>query len=369
MAWTTPDLKQIITNLTRSAATEMPGADAALARNNLRPVAKIFAGGLDGLYRYADWIFRQIFVASADGEILDRHGAEMKPPVPRKLASAAGGHLAFTSTALHYIEPGAIFVRADGVRYKIVDGGTISDAAVTFLEVVAEGLGEEGNALPDVVLTPVIARPGVSLIAVSEAGLTGGDSIEDDAAYRRRLLFAKSFPDHAGALPDYVRYATAVAGCTRCFVATGLLGRSTVTLYPLFEKTSPSGLPLPSDLLRVREKVAEHQPGAARVYVVAATAYPVNVTVSGLSPNTPAVRRAVEEELAALFRRNARVSGAMNAHPSMPFLATPAVMRRSWLGEAVSIAAGEEYHAITVPAADVVVPAGAMAVLGSVTFV
>jgi len=44
-------------------------------------------------------------------------------------------------------------------------------------------------------------------------------------------------------------------------------------------------------------------------------------------------------------------------------------IRRSWIWEAVSVAAGEDSHAITAPAGDVAHGTGEIAVLGVITYV
>ncbi len=367
MPYDVPSDQQLVTDLTRAAGLDMPGSDAALRRNNLKPTVKIMAGGLSGLYGYAQWIFRQIFVSSADGENLDRHGAQMKPAVPRKLASAASGLVTVTASAASGLSAGDVLTRMDGVSYSVDVGGALPMGVPVDMAVTALSSGAAGNAAPLVQMTS--ANGLVASAVVASGGVSGGADIEQDEPYRRRLIFSNTFPEHAGAAPDYVRYATSVPGCTRCFVARGVLGRSTVTLYPMFDLTNVNGIPTPVDLARVAARVALNQPGAARVFVAAPSVTPINVTISDLSPGTPAVKRAVQDELIAMVRRNARVAGNLSPHPSMPFLATPVSLQPSWIWEAVSLASGEQSHTVVSPTLPVVVPPGSLPVLNSVTFV
>ena len=73
-----------------------------------------------------------------------------------------------------------------------------------------------------------------------------------------------------------------------------------------------------------------------------------------LVTDTPAVRAAVQAELEDLFGR----------------LATPmgTTLYRSNISEAISLATGETAHVLSVPAGDVVIPVGSVAVLGPVTW-
>jgi len=89
--WTTPTLQDITTEVIRGFNASISGADAALARNNLYPVAKVFSGHLHELHGAFDYAVRQRFVLTCDDDFLDRHGAEMKPAVPRKPPSPAQG--------------------------------------------------------------------------------------------------------------------------------------------------------------------------------------------------------------------------------------------------------------------------------------
>ncbi|MFN8993537.1 MAG: baseplate J/gp47 family protein, partial [Pseudomonadota bacterium] len=115
--WTTPTLQQVTTDVIRGFNAGLTGADAALARNNLFPVAKVLAGHLHELHGAFDVAVRQRFVLTCDDDFLDRHGAEMKPPVPRKPASPATGFLTVTSTGAASVAGGAVFTRSDGARF------------------------------------------------------------------------------------------------------------------------------------------------------------------------------------------------------------------------------------------------------------
>jgi uncharacterized phage protein gp47/JayE len=92
----------------------------------------------------------------------------------------------------------------------------------------------------------------------------------------------------------------------------------------------------------------------ADLTVFAPTPLAVDITIADLVPDTAKVRAAIELELADLFRRESDLG---------------AVLPRSKIWEAVSLATGENSHAIQAPAADVAPAAAELPVLGVVSYV
>ncbi|UNJ22060.1 baseplate protein [Microcystis phage vB_MweS-yong2] len=369
MAWRTPTLQEVVTDAVRGLNAAMPGADAALARNNLNPVAKILAGGLHAVHNFAAWAADQRFVLTCDAEQLDRHGAEMKPAVPRKQASAASGLVTMTTAVAATLATGAILTRSDGTAYRVDVGASLAGAGSADVMVTATAPGGASNCAADTAMTAASGLTGAATtFAVAAQGVGGGADVEDDEAYRTRLLLAKAYPEHGGAPPDWLRYALSCAGVTRAFIDPLGAGRGTVVVYPLFDLTRPNGIGLESDRIAVETRLREIGPGAGWGFVKLPVARVVPVTIHGLAPDTPDVRSAIAAEIAAAFARQSRVAGLSQSHVSMPFLATPAVMARSWIWQAVANAAGEERHAVASPAADVVLLPGEIAVPGALSF-
>jgi uncharacterized phage protein gp47/JayE len=367
MSWQTPTLDDLVTGAVRDFNAALPGADAALARNNLHPTAKVIAGGLHGIHLHAAWAADQRFVATCDADQLDRHGAEMKPPVPRKAAAPARGFVTVTAAGSAVLASGAVLRRSDGQTFT-ADAGAVLNASSATVAVTAVTPGAASATAAAAVLTAQSGLTGVASFEVAAGGLGGAADAESDDAYRARLLFAKAFPEHAGAPADWLRYALAVPGVTRAFIAPLGAGRGTVVVYPLFDLTRANGVPLESDLAAVRAALAVAGPGAGLGVVRAATPVAVPVTIDGLAPDTPEARSAVAAEIAATFARESRVAGIAAPHPSMPFLATPQSFSRSWIWQAAANATGEQRHSVTLPAADVTLAAGEVAVMGALSF-
>ena len=367
MSWQTPTLDALVTDSVRDFNAALPGADAALARNNLHPTAKVIAGGLHGIHLHAAWAADQRFVLTCDADQLDRHGSEMKPAVPRKGASPARGFATMTAAGAATVASGAVLSRSDGATFT-ADAGAIVNASSANIAVTAVTPGAASATAAAAVLTAQSGLTGVASFEVAAGGLGGAADAESDDAYRSRLLFAKAFPEHAGAPADWLRYALAVAGVTRAFIDPLGAGRGTVVVYPFFDLTRTNGIPLDSDLAAVRSALAVLGPGAGLSVIRAASPVAVPVTIDGLAPDTPEARSAVAAEIAATFARESRAAGLANPHPSMPFLATPQTFSRSWIWQAAANATGEQRHSVTLPASDITLAAGQVAVMGTLSF-
>ncbi|TCR69684.1 baseplate J/gp47 family protein [Bosea sp. BK604] len=368
MPWQTKTLDQHVTDAQRAFNANLPGADAALARNNLKPMAMVLGGGFDELTRFAAWAADQRFVLTCDADQLDRHGAEMKPPVPRKEPAQARGPVTVTAAGAISLATGSVLARSDGVQFTVDAGIVLAGAGTATVQVTAVLAGADGSSDAAVVLAPVSGLTGTAVFAVSADGLGGGADRESHGAYKARLLFAKAFPEHAGAPADWLRYTLAIPGVTRAFIEPLGHGRGTVVVYPFFDLTRPNGIPLESDRAQVLSALLVAGPGAGQPVVRIAEAVPVDVAYSDLSPSTPEVRQAVAAEVANTFFINSRVAGNAEPHPSMPFLATPASFSRSWLWQAAANASGEQRHVLVTPASDPVLTSGQTAVLGTLSF-
>ncbi|QEL26160.1 hypothetical protein FQV39_28780 [Bosea sp. F3-2] len=368
MAWNTPTLLALVTRVSRAFTGKLQGADAALARNNLAPTAKVIAGEFSILHKKLAKAADQRFVLTSDEEFLDRHGAEMKPPVPRKEATAARGAVTVVATGAIVLATGAVLIRSDGAAFTVDAGVTLAAAGSATVQVTAAAAGAAGATDAGAVLTASSGLTGPATFAVAEGGLGGAADREENQAYKARLLLAKAFPEHAGAPADWLKYTLAIPGVTRAFIDPLGHGRATVVVYPFFDLTRPNGIPLESDRLAVETALRSAGPGASLGVVRIPQAVPVNYSIDALTPDTPEVRAAVVAEVATTFFRNSRVAGWSTPHPSMPFLATPTSFSRSWIWQAVANATGEESHVLVDPPTNIALGPGQTAVPGNPTF-
>lgn len=368
MPWQIKTIGEHVTATVRAFDANMPGADAALQRNNLRPTAKVIAAGHFNLERFIAWGVDQKFILTCAPEQLDRHGAEMKPPVPRKKATPARGEVTVTASGPVTIDTGALLTRSDGLAFSVDAGIVMAGAGTAEIAVTAVVAGGDGNTDAGAALAAGAGVSGPAALAVTAGGIGAGADIEAHELYRSRLLFAKAYPEHGGAAPDWYRYTLAVPGVTRAFIEPLGHGRGTVVIYPFFDLTRQHGIPLESDRAAVETALRSAGPGAGLPVVRIAEAVPIDITYSGLYPNTPEVQQAVVAELATIFFRNSRVAGDAEPHPSMPFLSSPEVFSRSWLWQAAANASGEQRHVVVSPVSDLALASGQTAVPGTVTF-
>ncbi|MGY3588089.1 putative phage protein gp47/JayE [Bradyrhizobium sp. USDA 4350] len=378
MSFALPTLKDLMERTRQSFRANLKGSDAWVWPNNVYASAKVMAGSLFELFGFAAYIEKQIFAHRApDIESLRLHGIEYD--IPQKPAAPANGNVVYTVTDNIVVSTGAILTRTDGVQFIVTAGGTLATSGTLTVPVVAATDGANTNTEAN---TPLAITSGVTTTsstaptcAVDGNGLSLGYDLEDIESYRARILFRKRNPPHGGSAADYVMWAGEVAGVSffldqpTVYVERQWQGAGTVRVFPLMYDLYPNGIPSPADVLRVQEHIEAVRPAGAAVTVAAAAAVPVNITISGLSPNTTDVQEAVLAELQDAFFRLSRPAGIDAVFGSMPYLASPFSFSLSWIWQAVANASGEKRHSIQSPAADVALLPGQMATLGTVTFV
>jgi len=292
--------------------------------------------------------------------------------VAGKPAAKAAGAVDMTGTAEGAAIPaGAVMRRADGVEYVATASAAIAGGLATVsIEAVETGVG--GNAAAGAALALVSPIAGVtSAGAVASGGVTGGASREADGApgtddtstFRGRILDRIRQAPHGGAGFDYVKWALEVPGVTRAWVSPLENGLGTVTVRFMMDDAYADGVPVgddstapggpTGDVQTVYDYINALRPVTAELIVVKPVPVPLPVTITGLSVNTPETQAAVAAELADLIRRDASPG---------------ATIRRSRVVEAISIAAGEDYHTLTAPPADVPHGTGEIATPGAITY-
>jgi uncharacterized phage protein gp47/JayE len=381
MPFPIPALADLVQRSRAAFRNYLPGSDAWLWPNNLNPAAKVIAGMTFEVFGFADYICKQKFAITADGDNLDLHGAELG--LARRPAQPSGGNVIITSTngALS-VAAAAQFARADGVLIVAQQSGSLSASGALSLAVEAAAGGQNTTTIAGTELTPIsgLTGPGAATatIAVDQDGLAGGMNVELDgepyttdlSTFRGRILFRKRNPPFGGCPADYVQWCTNVPGVTRVFVERLWNGPGTVRVFPVMDDlyAATGGVPGPADIARVIDYLAGVQPSDALVTVQAPSPVTVDLTVQGLRPGTTDVEEGVLGELRASFRRNSRVAGNDVYFPSMPYLAHPTSYALQWLWGALNDAAGETRAKLVLPNADIPLGAGQFPVLGNLTF-
>lgn len=334
----------------QAIAARLPGFDPTLPRSILGVVSDALAALLHHQYGYLDFIARQTIPDTAEAEYLDRWCRIVG--LQRKAPAAATGNVAFAGTNGTVIAAGTRLIRSDGVAYATDAEATIASGTAT-VAVTAEVTGEDGNVGAGAVLALSTAVPGLlNTATVAVGGLAGGAAAEPDEDLRERLRDRLASPPQGGAATDYEAWAREVPGVTRAWVYPGNRGVGTVDVAFVMDGRE-NIIPLSGDVAAVQAVIDLKRPVTADSVAFAPTASPLAVTITGLSPDTSAVRAAIVAELAAQIGRDSAPGGTI---------------RKSRLIEAVSRAAGENWHTMSVPSGDVTHSAGVIAVPGTVTW-
>lgn len=353
----------------------LPGADFTLAQGIVPRLPELDAEAQNTLHAHLDFNATLGHPLFATGDAQDGWGRTFN--VVRKAASFASGSLNLTGLDGTIVPAGAEFIRNDGVIFTVDVGGVIAASALA-VNVTAAERGKVANTDAAATLSVVSPIAGLTSTAtISAGGITGGADAEADGKpgvsehYRARILARISAPPHGGNRADYENWIKAVPGVTRVWVSPLEMGLGTVAVRFMMDDTYDDGIPLgdgapeyTGDLKTVADHLEAHvdpitgltagRPIGAEVFVVAPVADELDVTITGLSPDTPEIRAEISAEIADMVRRRAVPGGSIYLN---------------WIAEAVSIATGEDSHEITEPAVTKAHATGVIAVPGSVTFV
>lgn len=377
MGFAIPSLGDLVARARHAFRAHLPGSDAWLPINNIYASARVIAGAVHEVFGFADYIAKQKFALTADSHNLDLHGEELG--LSRRPAAPARGVIRLTTTAAVAVVDGALFRRIDGIEYRALAAGSLPGSGTLDIDAIATTDGRATTAIAETPLEIVsgVTSDGDVTAAVAAAGIIGGTDVEADGTpfspepgtFRERILFRKRYPPHGGNASDYVMWAGQLSGVSRVYVERLWSGPGTVRVFVLMDDLYAHGLPPAAEIARVADHIELYRPTGALVTVSAPDPVAVDVTVSGLTPDTTAMREEVLTELRATFRRLSRVAGSDTPHGGMPFLATPTSFSRSWIWQAIANASGEERHVLTAPTQDVALTPGQIAVLGNVQFV
>lgn len=350
MPFDRPALEEHARRIEGDLATRLGISAGLLRRTNTGVLARVLAAATFNLQGFLVWILQQIMPDTAEAVYLDRHA--MLWGVTRKAAAEAAGNVTFTGNDDTVIPAGTVLQRSDGVEFTLDAPATIAAGTATGA-VTAAAAGVDGNAAEGETLAFASPVAGASAEAtVAAGGLTGGADTETDDALRARLLARIQAPPHGGTALDYVTWALEVAEVTRAWTFPLEQGLGTVTVRFVTDNAVGGLIPTAPKVTEVQDYIDARRPVTADVSVVAPAAAPLNFTIQ-LTPDTTAVRAEVEAELRDLLDREA---------------APGATILLSHINEAISIAAGETDHLLTVPAADVTHAASDIATFGAITW-
>lgn len=343
-------LPELIRQAQADINANLPNADARLPQSNLDVLAISTAGLADEQLDAIDFHARQIHVTTATGDVgLGRHASEWG--IPRKESTQASGELAATVTGGNPLRAGALFQTQTQIRVITTTDGVIS-GGVLVASCQAVEAGITGNLDAGTILTTVNPIPGV-MGAIVTGDMRGGTDREQQEPWRGRILDRIQRPPQGGAEHDYVRWALEFPGVTRAWCFPKEQGIGTVVVRFAMDNNYPGGIPGADDAIALLRYIEMRRPVTAEVFVHAPVAAPINVTIRDLTPRTPDIERAIEDELQDMLFREGEPGGTLCIN---------------WFWEAVSIASGVRCHKIELPADDVALQIGELPLLGDVEY-
>ncbi|MBN6775520.1 baseplate J/gp47 family protein [Pseudomonas granadensis] len=331
MPFETPSLPVLIKR------TQSDLAGDSLRQSDAQVLARTLSGAAYGLYGYLDWIAEQILPDTADESTLERIAA-LRLNQPRKPAQVASGSVSFSATAGALLDVDTLLQASDGRTYKVTSARTAINGSNT-TTIAALEAGSLGNADAGLALTPVQPIAGVvgNSFVVLAPGLSGGVARESLESLRSRVIRSYRIIPHGGSADDYETWALEVPGVTRAWCRGGFLGPGTVGVY-IMRDDDPQPVPNDEQLAQVQAYIEPLRPVTAEVHVRAPIQVPVTYRLK-LTPDTSAVRAAVETQLRDLHNREADLGEDLLI---------------SHIREAISSAAGETDHVLSAPVANVI---------------
>ena len=354
---------QAIEDITSSG---VPGLDGLLRNAVLRVLAFVMSGLAYSVYGYLDWIALQSVPFTATDEFLFAWAALIG--VYQKDSTPSSGSAQFTGTAGVILPSGSALSRQDGTPYTTTADGTVDPTGILLVPIVAAVNGAATNCDAGVLMgidTPVTGINGGGFTATP---LTGGSDQETQDELRTRMLYRYAQPPQGGAASDYIEWALEVPGVTRAWIQSS---GGQVQVYPMLDlaNAADGGFPQGTDGCAVEETrgptasgdqltIAEHiwtvQPVTALVFVAAPVPLAIDVTLANLDPSTVEMEAAILASLRDAFLVLSEVAGTI--YPSQ-------------LYAAISATSGVNRFDMTIPAAPVTAPAGALPVMGTLVVI
>lgn len=212
-----------------SVFREETGAEAS-AVSDLSVRLYAVAAQVYGLYAQADWLSRQCFPQTAQGEWLDRHAALRG--LERREAARAGGSIRFSvaapAAADLTIPAGTVCATAGMTRFETTEDAQLK-AGETSVLVLARAVepGAAGNVPAGSILAMAVPPVGIGACVNPEAFTGGADAESDDGLRARVLETYRRMPNGANAA-YYEQEALSFPEVACCAVIPRSRGRGTV---------------------------------------------------------------------------------------------------------------------------------------------
>jgi len=257
-------------------------------------IAIAISGVIYGLYKYGEWVRRQIFVSTSDEEALLQKGLEygLKPnPATLFIFEASVNGVDGAN-----ITAGNILT-SDGLTYVLKETAVIASGTATLLLEATLPGANYNLEVADILefSTPIddVDRE-VEVTSITQSG-SNQETIE---AFRRRVTFRQQLPPQGGAVPDYIGWATEVSGIAEAFPFR--TAPNYINVYPITDDPDPlNRIPNSGKLTEVEDYLNDpiRKPMSDNVSAVAFTEVDVDVEITDLVPNESLLRQQIGEQV------------------------------------------------------------------------
>jgi len=180
--------------------------DKTPRHNLLKVFAQVDAGIYHQLSGDLDFLSRQIFPDTAEGEYLREHWSAKVPPL---YATTAAGNVEASGLPNRSIPSGLLFSAATGEHYYAEKSHRLDENGKSVVSVKAQNPGAQANLAAGEELKIISSIPtGVdSTVVVTASGISGGSDAETDEEYQARVLANLRNPNRYGKKGDFALWA------------------------------------------------------------------------------------------------------------------------------------------------------------------
>jgi uncharacterized phage protein gp47/JayE len=362
MPFDRPTLQEISDRIVNDIKSRVTGGVELLRNSMLSILARAYAGAIHLVYGFLNYIARQLFITTAEGQYLDIHANEYG--LQRKDGSKAIGQATATGGVGKIIPAGTKLSSDSGNIYYVDEEYTLDAAGTVTISFTAEEVGDDYEDDGGVILSFTSPISYINnQVTVTSDGIHSATDEETDDELRARTLAVKRQAPHGGSEFDYENWALEVDGVTRAWSIPEYMGYGTVGLaFAMDDEDSP--VPNEAQKTIVEAYIDSHTdpitnaetgiPVAAKpgFFMIPLKPLSVNFVVK-LQPNNATVQAAVESRLSDLITTYGGPAETISI---------------SQMYEATASATGEIRSTITTPSDDVTAAVDELHVLGSVTF-
>lgn len=373
MALTTPTTAAIKANIIAQLEASFSQTIPLLPKSFMRVLAGILAAVYMTLYKYAGWMFLQMFVKTASYVATTVNGSVITPLIEWGRLIGVGDPVAATQAELvctvtvenqvGTLPAGTQGIgQNNGVTYITLAAVALSapTVSVTFRAVNDEQGGGGGGTIGNLNVADIIsfANPLANVAkdtVVASVGVTAADA-ETEAAYRQRVVDRWQKRLQGGAAADYEAWSEEVAGIVNAYPYTSV-NPGQVEVY--IEATpassgSPDGIPTTPQLQAVLDNInldvagfATRRPVTALANTFAITRTAFNVTVSGITgvDNLAQVQSDITDALTEYFLAREPYISGLAVPPRKDIISSTAV--NGVVDDVVSAAGGLFTGAVT----------------------